>query len=376
MISEKLGTVGNWSGRLHPDTPDSVLDLIEPFGHIIITAGDVGPGVLNGNNILGQSIYTGVVSPREADNTILGGYGLPWWLGPISDVTESSITTSELTAAALIDTYVLLNADDCNGITPGDITASATTRTIKIEPGMDRLQVLALICRVFGLGWRINPDGTLDVDTSANLWSTTPTAIVTPKWGGRDRNITGWRADIRLADDVDDYRTRWVVKPETGANQDATITTPYYGLTGNLIVREGYTDASSSAPGTTQAAAIAAQQLGRFDDVREQIEVDLLDANQPRTEIGPGDWLYAWNPRRGIVGAGRVHYRGHLLDPAPLRVFEVEWPIERGHGVYYRAPDSGGTIVRLTDHWLWETGPTRLVVGAGRRTFNTNAWAA
>jgi len=372
-VTESHETVGTWGGTLIADTPDDILDAIEPFGHIIITPTDMAPGAADGTNILGQALYTGVVSPRSEHRTSIGGYGLAWHLGPGGDLAGGTITTSSLDAEDLVGTFVLTGGD-CNGITAGQITASATARTINIKVGVSRLTILRTICDTFGLEWRVNPDGTLDVDTRANLYAAAPTAMVTPRWGGADHHVVGFRADIDLADDVDDYRNIWVVQPETGANQTSSVTNPYYGLTGAALVREGFTDASSTAPGTTQAAAIAAQQRGRFDQVREEMSVDLADAETPRADIAPGDRLWVWEPRLGIVGTDQVHYRGHLLDPAVVRVVEVVWPIEPHMGKFYRCPDASGTLIRLTDYWRSERSVTSLGVGAFRRTFAAAAW--
>lgn len=376
IVTEHLETVGEWECDLLTDTPRRQLDQLHPFGTVHVTATDVPEGVLDGATVLDEAIYSGVLSPRSRGRTRIGGYGLAWHLGPISNVAEAdSNPTASRTAAGHISTYIA----GTNGIAAGSISASATERTIAIEAGQNRLQILTTICDTFGLEWRVNPDGTIDVDTRANLFVTAPTTIVTPRWGGRDRNITGYLATIRFSDDVDEYRGRWVTKPETGSNGEASISVPYLDFDGDPIVREGYTDASTTAPGATQATSMSAAQLGRFNAVRQVIEVDLADALLPRLEVAPGDAVYVWDSLQGLTGGSVVQYRGHLLDPLTMRVVTTRWSIRPGNGLFYRAPDGDGaaaTVVRLTDYMTARAPSCELRLGAVPRALRPAAFAA
>jgi hypothetical protein len=371
MITERLMATGDFELDLLDSTPKTVLDELTHFGHLIVTPTWIAVDGLTASTILDASLYTGVIVGRSNRRTSLEGYGLPFWLGDPSggtDVAEATVTTSADTFANRINTSVLTQTgDELNGITSGSLDAGVGTNDIVITAGDTRLDVLNTTCRVFDKDWRINPDGSLDADDTVTLFNVTPTVVLTPWWGGREPAVTGFRARVEVDEDVEDYTTRWVVKPVTGANGDDDIVTTYRDLQGELIIRERYSDESGKVADTTDASAVAARRLGAYDQPRQEVSVELVDAYCPRHDIEPGDNLYIYDPPLGLVGSTGVYYAGHCIHPIAVRVHSMTWPIRQGMGVYHRASDTAGTLTDLTPYVVFEDDPATLEVGAPTR---------
>lgn len=354
-------------------TPTAIRDLITPFSAIVITPTHLGPaGTVSDADLLALANYSGIITARSNERCTWTGWGPAGLLGDPDGKAVLYLTTT--TPTDTIANYVandIADASHGNGITPGDITASATTYTTQIKAGTTPRALLNYLCDRAGMQWRINPDFTLDVDTMANLWptATTPTLIVRKGGGGRDLNITGWNADVDVTTDWDDYTTYIEVEPTSGSNGTASLSpaTTYYAPDGTLIVWRRYIT-STRATGTGAANGIAASQLGRFDEPRHHITLDPTVYDIAR-DVQVGDTINIEDIPNGLYDLTReVYYRGEVCHPTTARIMAMTWKIQQGMGVYLRASDSANTITDLTPYVEWEEGPATVEVNATRRT--------
>ena len=377
-VHEGLGSFELNLVRANPDdgiagTPTEILDLITPFSAIVITPTWLGPAdTVADADLLAKASYSGIVTARENTRSTWKGWSPAGLLGdPDGKGVLFLTTTSPTRTVASYVTTDILGSGRGNGITSGTVTSSATTYTSQIKAGTTPRALLNYIADRAGMEWRVNPDFTLDVDTRANLWDTTstPTLIVRRDHGGRDFNVTGWAADIDVKTDWDDYTTYVEVEPTSGSNGSASLSpaTSYYAPDGTRI--EWYRYITSTRATTTAAAsAIAAAQLGRFDEPRHEITLD-PDVYDIARDVKVGDTIYVEDIPNGLYDtANSVPYRGEVCHPTTSRVVGVTWKIRQGMGVYLRASDSVNTVYDLTPYVEWEDGPAEVEVNATRRT--------
>jgi len=234
---------------------------------------------------------------------------------------------------------------------------------------VSRREALDYVCDFFDAEWKVDPTGTLHAGPAANLFTTTPTVVVQPRSGGRDINITGVHGSLEVARDMDDYTTRvfLVGASGTGAANISPATT-YRDLNGNLVDWTRLVESTDTASGNENTVAQA--QLNRFSSQRHEIRLSSshYDLGQ---DIEVGDSIYVYDPEQGLHDTdNQVQYRGQTIFPMSLRVRGRSWPVERGMGVYFRAPTAGGEVTDLTNWVEWETSDTTIEVGATARSIN------
>lgn len=378
-VTEVHEGLGNFTLNLLQDpaggqiTPTAILDLITPFSAIVITPTWQGPaGTITSAQLLANASYSGIVTARSNNRCTWTGWAPAGLLGdPDGKAVLFATTTSPTRTVANFVSNDILGSGRGNGITAGTITSSASTYTTQIKAGTTPRGLLNYICDRAGMQWRINPDFTLDVNTGATLWPTitTPTLIVRKGGGGRDVNVTGWDAAVDVETDWDDYTTYVEVEPTAGANGTASLSpaTSYYAPDGTLIEWHRYIK-SNRATTAGSANAIAASQLGRFDEPRHQITLDPAVYDLAR-DVTVGDSIWIQDIPNGLYDLdNEVQYRGELCHPTTGRVVGTTWRIIQGMGVYLRASDSANTITDLTPYVKWETGPAEVEINATRRT--------
>lgn len=413
-ISEELTDIGEWSVSLKPDTPKQVLDAIDvrtyAFASIVITPQWFPSGTLSDANLLSKARYTGVYLAQTDGRLNLEGAGLAWWLGDEDDggdlYTGNSGTSAANDLEAQLDDRIFTSF--ANGLTKGTVDTLATTRTIKIETGVTRRQFLDTICAIYPSGpyeWRVNPNGSVDVNQAADLWPTvtTPTVVLTQE-GGREGAVTGIRAELAInAIDVSEYKTDIVVNwDDTAADHGTATNTPpstwvdFAGaapdLTGYLtwkpkqqfrenrrwsLRRNAQAFATwvvNSAVQASQVATARANQVNTYD-----IELDAeIDEYDPwRFDCSPGNNVYVYDQSLGLTNTAgdEVYYRGEAIHPTELRVWSWTTPIQEGYGVYLRRwTGAAFDYYDLTPYVEFEEDTTTLELGKrNRRLHRKNA---
>lgn len=389
---------------LSADTPQSVLRAVgRDYYHsaIIITPLWHRVGDLSDADLLAQAAFVGIYTGQSDNLLNLNGAGLEWLLGGDGDdgnsITGADSTTGAATISANLTTYVLNRG---NGITAGSITSAATTRNLKTESGTTPRQFLDTFCASYvsgGYEWRINPAGTLDVDTAANLFTTTPTVVLTQD-GGRDGAVTGLRADLDLATiDVDDYRTHVTVDWNDGSLDGAATNTPPSGwvnfAAGSLVRRividwkpkrpfrerpnrnvrqNANAYATYAVNSQTQAKNVAARHAAQVNSYALELDAE-IDEYNPTRFMEPGDSVWVYDLDLDLVDtANEVYYRGSAIHPVSLRVQRMTCPIQDGMGVYLRRwTGAAFELYDLTPYVDFEDNATTIELGT-RRRFSPN----
>jgi hypothetical protein len=395
-ISEELMDSGTWSVTLKDDVPDSVLADIDIrsnlWATLVITAVDMGPDV--DDTYLPAARYAGVYLAQQDRRRTLTGKGLAWWLGESGDGGELyagiDATTGSVDFGTQLANQVFTRG---NGITAGSINANATAFTQNLTGGDTAREILDATCASAPGGpyfWRIDPtDFTLDADTQANLWGSTPGVILTQN-GGRDGNIDGLTADLELdALNGEEVRTNVQVEwnettPGTNNGTSSPTLPATYGnlANGNPIVRtllhfspkgrippverwRKYFARSVTVVG--RANAMASREANERSTIRAQVTAELPGVYDPwRFDIGPGSTVYLYDPDLDLTGTTAVQYRGESIYPTTGRVDQIDTPILDGYGVYLRCYTGTGSVFswyHLTPHVEFEEGATTVKIG-------------
>lgn len=361
-VTERLMLPAEWSLSLQSSTPQQILEAIDPetatFGHVLITPTRIDDLDIDPADLLSLSRYTGVYRSRPSHFEI-GGPGLAMWLGDEDgkgDVVGGTYSANQSFVA-------WVTAINYAALTAGTYTAIAGPGNLDYDAiDVDRRTLLNYVCDFYTAEWRITPAGVLDAGPVANLFVTTPTAVVQRRSGGRDLNVTGIKATLNLSRDFEDYTTDVRLN---GASTTGTATigaSPYLDLLGNPVIMRRIIDSTETVP--AHVTAVAQAQLNRFSDPRKEITLstDIYDLG---SDIAVGDAIYVYDPELGLVDTGNeVQYRGETIHPLEIRCLGMTWPVQQGMGVYFRAPDAPGTITDLTDYVVWETGASTIEVGA------------
>lgn len=369
-VTERHMGLGAWTLTLRTDTPLSVLNQVDlvskAFGHVIVTPTHSDADAVGGNGLLTLARYTGMLRARPSQYE-LAGAGLAAWLGDEDgkgDVLDSALTKS---AGTFVQWITDLRPSSLDAGTYNTVAGSLNAT----YQWVSRREALDAVCDYFGAEWRVNPNGSLDGGTEAQLFTTTPIAVVQKRSGGRDLNVVGIRAHLDVAKDYEDYTTA-VKLLANGVVGTANISpaTTFRDLNGNLVEFTRIVDSSNTTAGNETAVAQA--QLNRFTSLRRAVSLS-SDAYDIGGDIAVGDTIYVWDPDLDLVDtANQVQYRGQLIFPIKLRVLGYTWPIRRGMGVYFRAPTTAGEITDLTDWVEWETGDTTIEVGAKPRASDSS----
>jgi len=370
-VTEALMKPGSFGLKLRADAQWSKASAIRLLDHVIVTRGrlDASSGYSDAT-VLAASIYTGVITSKPAWNEI-GGYGLEWWLGTPSGLGDLLDTKVSRSAGTLSQWFGDLLPSSLTVGTVNNTGLGALTNTYQF---MTRREAIDAVCRSLGAERRVNHNGTVDAAAAGTLFSpASPSVLITRKEEGQADNVRGLQATrMEAATDVEEYTTKAIVVANgQGANVvtgSSTGSTTYKDLNGNTVVLERFVDAPSepSANASTVAVAVVAQ----WNAVRRKLSLSSNTYNVTRS-ARPGDWVYAWDPLAELTdAANQVPYRGELVAPIKLRVYELTWPIEAGMGVYVRRSGSPATYVDITDMVEWETGDVTWDVGTTPRAAN------
>jgi len=347
-IVERLMKPGTWDITLLPDTPKSLRDVLQPFGHIVIQEARIDPRVMADADILSLALYVGPLRRKPTPYTLQGS-GMAIWLGDEESKGQIISPNQNMTFANWIANILGLGL----AITAGTVTAVGAGVLNWNAARITQRAAIDYICAYFtGLNgvanpaeYRVNNNGTMDAGLSSALFNTTPKAIVTPREGGRELGIEPLLFGVEI--DGDSYSTA-VIEVGSAGNATANLApaTTYKDIHGNLVVLQRVVSNTLVLAG--QEANQAAAQLALYP-LRQVITLS-TNRYDVRHDIQVGDWLYVYDPEHDVVDlTNEQHYRGQTIHPNKLRVYALTWPIEGGMAVYYR---DGPTAV-YTDLTNW-----------------------
>jgi hypothetical protein len=363
-VTQVKQSVGGWNVRLRGNIPKAVLDVLDPFGHVAIVPGSVNVAEL-GDNLLAAARYVGVLRSQANNNdgVVIGGVGLESWLGDENDGGDVFETALEFNSATFA-TAVAAALPPSGSITAGTIHSIAGTFTGRFQWTTSR-KIEDYITSLYGAEWRINNNGTFDAGTVANLYTTTPRAILVARDDSSDLRYRALPGSATMAKDNDGYTTRVVVLAE-GEGETIQVGTadqpvvPYKDLHGNEVVITRVF--SESATAGVNADTRAELLLGQYGDAQApSVRLD-TSAYDVKGNVGVGDYIYVYNPDNGFEDAANEEtWRGEVIHPVKLRVVELSWPIRTGWTVAYRS--SVGVWTDLSPYVFYESGDTQIVVG-------------
>lgn len=381
---------GDFQLELDPATPRRVLRYLDlatyGFAHLLITGVHVPDGAVSPSSFPTHARFAGLIrraptgpASKRTPFTVAGP-SIAALLGdedgkgsvPTAAVAQTKAFYNGTSASWLYD-HLLVSQS--NGITAGSIpSASTPTRQATFDAGTSRREILDTICDIFGREWRLNADGTLDAGTAANLFRSGK-VIAGPRMGGRSAALTGVDADITVDPDIEDTSSGIRVNPSTAANTGSATASPwpYVDWAGGGLDLVRYISSSEAADATT-AAAIAAAQQGRFDQVDQAVKVTTAHHDLHKI-IDAGDWIYLRDPDQRLADITTpVPHRGEVVPAALIRALGLREPFRAGQGAALRWWDgSAFRILDLTRYVMPADGDAEIEVGALPRTLSRAA---
>ena len=372
---------GGFDLDLRPDTPKSVLDAITYFGGLTVTPVHLPyPEDVTESTLRSVALYTGVITGLANDRRTIEGYGPAYLLGTsggLSDTYEADQTPGALDLETWIKAKVLTDSsDNLNGIFPGAIVTGTASVAGVITKGSTPIDVLNwVVTDLYGgdYSWKINPDLTLDVDHYTVIGSNRLTVF--SNFDGGDGMLrtgivdagqqVGFRCRFTEDHDVEDWTSRVVVEDTSGGTGSAANGESYLPITsGSAIERTRFYDSSRTTTGN--AATAAAGILAQYATTRSQVSVEVFDSYAPTAQFAVGDGVEYHNRENPPTAGFETYYRGQVLLTDYGRVTSVEWPLQRGMGVY-AGSSASASILDLTEWVVWENTNPVVRIGANPR---------
>jgi hypothetical protein len=373
-VTETLRALGQWSVKLRPDTPRTVLDSLVYFGHLAVSAGRDNPRIA-GDSLLASARYVGVLRgvKAAADGYELTGAGMAFWLGD-EDKKGSVIENLVTLTSSTFTNAVRALLPSSGAVTEGTLYSVSGTYSGTHQYQSPR-EAIDYVCTTMGAAWRVNGNGTLDAGLESDLFVTTPQTLVTSRSSGVDMTLRALPGAASLAEDVDDFTTRVLLLAQgtegstaTGSANILVGLNPYKDIHGNTVVLTRMVSESVTDQGN--ATARAQVQLNRFTDTRDAVTLDST-THDIRGDLATGDYVWAFDPDAGLVDLNNeVNFYGERLNPVKLQVVAVTWPVEMGAGIAYR--DSAGNWTDLSDYVVFESGSTSVTVGGYNRSLTNS----
>lgn len=367
-VTKNVMAPGSFDITLNRDivpVPFSVTDSFrmrdQAFGHILILPARVEPDDFDDATLFDLSVFTGVYRVQRNRTTLKGNHATIWLgdpngKGPIREIASTGNFNMATWVAGTIPAT----------LTSGTIGAPGGTldwSTIYKTPRED----LDVIADYFGCEWQVTDNLELNVNTVALLYGASPAVIATPFWEGRDGELVALRCTFDVDESAEEYTTRVLALDNAGnpGSADISPATPYSDGLGNLVTWNRYAGSTDTAPGSI--AGEAAGQLARNDQIDQHITAS-TDAFCPMADVECGAPIYAYDPEKNVYDLdNEAHYAGDITWPMNLRVQSIEMQLREGMGVLFRAGD--GTYTDLSDYVAWETGSSRLELGARQTSF-------
>lgn len=363
-VTQVKQAVGSWSVRLRGNIPKSVLDSLIPFGHIAIVPGSVNVSEYN-DQLLTAARYVGVYRSRSdnLDGVVIGGVGLESWLGDENGAGDVFETPLEFTAATF-SAAVTGSLPPSGAITAGTMYSVPGTFDGRFQWTTPR-KVLDYITSTFGAEWRVNNNGTLDAGTIAQLYTTTPQAILMSKEDASSLKLRALPGSSTMSRESAEYATRVVV---LGQGEGETIqvgtadavSVPYKDLHGNeVVITRVVSESFSEGANVDTRAALFLAQFGQPQTPTVSLSTTTYDI---KGDVQVGDYIYVFNTLAGFFdSANEETWNGEVIHPIKLRVAELSWPIRQGWTVAFR--NHQGVWTDLSPYVFYESGETNIVVG-------------
>ena len=369
-VTETFRALGQWGLKVRSDTPRTITDSLDYFGHIVIGAGRDDPRIA-GDSLLTSGRYVGVLrsASNSSGNFELSGVGMAFWLG--DEDQKGSVIESPVSFTSSTFTNAVRSLLPSSGsVTEGTLFSVAGSYTGSHVYQSPR-QAIDYVCDLFGADWRVNGNGTLDAGIPANLFVTTPQTAIISRDSGLDMSMRALPGLAKLDEDVEDFSTRVVLLAQgseasvaTGSADIAGGLNPYKDIHGNTVKLTRLVSESGTDQGN--ASARAQLQLNRFTSPRDAVTLNST-THDIRGDLAVGDYVWVHDQDAGLFDLNNeIVLRGERLNPVKLRVTALTWPVERGMGVYYRTPT--GTWLDLTDYVVFESGQTNITVGGYNRS--------
>ncbi|GAA3251721.1 hypothetical protein [Nonomuraea helvata] len=366
-VNEKLMELGSWQITLVDETPKTVLDKIEYFGHIAFVPAHVEPGQYN-DRLLDMARYVGVVTARDVDHLRkqISGQSTALWLGDADGKGD------------VLETPVSINGSFAQAIRAILGTGTAVVEgTLHSVPGIYRSthvwqskrKAVAYVCATMGAEWRVTGSCKLDAGLASDLYEDTPSTVIVRKrpnrnTDGDDMSLRGLRGDMGVAQTVADWTSRVVLLAEGNGSSVVTAAAnntdvPYRDLRGQPVKRTRIISESTTSGGNAQARA--QYQLDQYVTPRSQMRMTTDDYDVSGA-FKPGDWAWVYDPDTDLIDPkNEIMFRGELIHPVRLRMVGASWPVGPEMTVAYRGP--GGDWLDLTPYVAHEGGQTTVDVG-------------
>ena len=380
------------------DTPNTVINTVDAWGHIVIVPADLNPQEYSDSTLLSAASYVGIVESLELgleEDVQITGTGLVSYLGdsetrgmPISQsggqsgVRSYKNKTLEDTLDSTGTPKGLLRLENGSQgpIRKGTITEPTDSSTYTGKHYTESaLKAIRYVCQDLDVEFKIDTQGYLSAGPKESLFSghtTDPTSIIVRDGSGQDPNIDGINTTSLVAQfnaaefvsSVELIASKYGKEANIGSASASSV--PYKDLFGSNLVRTQYV----SDPGTqgTSKNERATAYLNELNLVKKTINVSLEEYDIDG-DFEVGDKIFIFDPDIGFMDteADRIEdgrsslyetiYQGQVLNPTKIRVLGITWPIKQGYGVFYR--DKDGNYTELTDYCMWESGDVQIEIG-------------
>lgn len=391
-VTEVLNQLGEFEFELSTTVPRDVLDTIQYFGHVAFIPGRLDPKQY-GDSLLTAARYVGVVRRRTLgddgrtnkvqDNIRIGGVGMAFWLGDEDgkgDVIETPINfTAQGFSSVMTGLLPVAVQPGTFGTVAGTYTGSHQyeTRRSAIQYVCDTMSTTSI-----PVTWRVNGNGTLDAGPHTDLFVTTPKCIIVRKGTspGDDMFTRSLQGNVDYEEDMEDFTTRVVMLGEASSENFATGTAdiagannPYKDVHGNSLKLTRLVSESDTLENNADTRAAIA--LNQYSSSRKEFSFSTSDYDV-HGSFNVGDYVYVYDPDLGLMDtANEVTFRGTILNPVKVQVFETTWSITEDFTVAYR--DSAGNWTDLTDSVHFEeVTDAKVVIGDPTRTLTTSSESA
>ena len=366
-VTKRRMEPGSFDVRLRPSTPVSITDQLtfatQAFAHLIVTPAWIPPHFFStAANLVATSIYTGVIRVRESRLGYSGAHasillGDEDGKGQLPEVVTTATQSFSAWMTALKPPNVLTN---------GSYNASATTLAWTWAIGQSRRDAIDYICQTMGYDWQVTDDLYLNGDTAANLYGAADVLLTPSMDGTGDVDYRAVRATIGSTLTAEDYTTKTIVKDDAGAfSTSGPGTVPFDDHLGNDYVWKRYIDGGSTVTSGT-GSTVAAQQLGRFDQIDQRIRAR-TDVKAVMANVEVGSTVMAWDPDADVYDLNNeTYWRGTLVYPLEVPVQAITMPLEEGMGVYVRLNGASPSVVDLTPYMEWEGAGATIELGTPR----------
>ncbi len=360
---------GQWNLQLSLETPKSIRDLLDYFGHVFAFDTAMRRGIADAT-MISTARWGGVVRIRSTPWQ-LGGANMITWLGdedgkgPIIETANNGGGAGAHNLTTWITNLVPA------AVAVGTITNPGGTLTNSYQWVTPR-QAIDNVCSILGAEYRVNRDATIDAAPVGNsaIFKQTPTAVVMRRSSGRDLAVTGLPVtQLDISIDSEEYFGRALVKDSTNAWTGSTgSAVPYKDLRGNTVsMTKAFIQSTTS---NTGAAAQAANLVSAGQALRQQaiLASDEFDIGR---DVQVGDYLYVYDEDSNLVDTTtQVRYRGEVMFPVKVRALAMTWPFEKGMSVWYR--DKNAVWTDLTGYVAFEPPGVQFEVGAVNRALLTS----